>query len=611
MLLLSIPFYAVSSDSATDKEKPATETAEQKVPDEKSADKKAEDETAAKTTLLDIQITGIEDDLLKNAKAYLEIEAKKDMPNLSEAWIQHLHKQAVEEIQHSLEPFGYYNVLVDSSLEQDEKGTWVAAYAVKPGTQTKITKIDIVWLGGGAEEPELQKMIAEIPLKTGAAVLHSDFDKAKGMLLQKALDIGYVDATAEESQLIVYPKKNTAEVKLHIQTGEKYFLGEISLHQDVLNPDLTMRYLDGVETGDPYSQDQLLEIQRDFIEAGFFGQVDVQPDFEHLVDQHVPVDVTMTPAKRQKYSFGLGYDTDIGVNLNARWQHRRLNKAGHQADILIKLSLKESRIQGNYWVPVQNPKINRVGYMAKYEYELTDSTERSTVDLETGYYYKWRDWISKAFTEFKHETFTIGNDPEKTINLVSIGASVDRTAFEKAIYPRRGWQLYTELRGSPGLIFENSAYLRTHIKSKVYLPILPGGRLILRGEFGTAKVDDFELYPASLRFFAGGDNSVRGYEWKSLGPEDDFGEVIGGSHVITGTFEYNYQVAESWLAAGFIDAGNAFDNEFDKVYIGAGIGARWLSPVGIVRVDLAWPQEEEVGNHTTSMRLHIGFEVNL
>mgnify|MGYP001819757641 FL=1 len=195
--------------------------------------------------------------------------------------------------------------------------------------------------------------------------------------------------------------------------------------------------------------------------------------------------------------------------------------------------------------------------------------------------------------------------------MVSFGASADRTAFEKAIYPRRGWQLYGELRGSPGLVFENSAYLRSHVKGRMYLPVFSKGRVILRGELGTATVEEFALYPLSLRFFAGGDNSVRGYEWKSLGPKDKYGEVIGGTDVLTGSFEYNHQVAESWLAAGFVDMGNAFDHEFDKLYTGAGFGARWLSPVGIVRADLAWPLNDDGSTSYRDVRLHIGFEVNL
>jgi translocation and assembly module TamA len=596
LISLSAPLYAESADPDQEKTGAKPEAADKKPSDLK----------------LEVKVTGIEDELLKNAEAYLELRDKKDEPSLTPAWIEHLHKQSPEEIQASLEPFGYYNAQVESSLEQDDKGTWIATYAVTPGPQVKITQVEVLWSGSGAEEPELQKMVGEFPLKVGDPVLHSAYDEAKDALLEKASVLGYVDVTIEESKLIVYPEKNTAEIKLHIQTGEKYYVGDIVLHQDVLNQEFIMRYLDDVQVGDPYSQAGMLEIQRDFIESGYYSLVDVKPKFDQVEDYHVPVDVRLEPANRQKYSFGLGFDTDIGLNLNARWQHRRLNKAGHNADALVKLSEKERRIQASYWVPIKNPKIHKIGYTAKYVYEQTDSTERSTFDLEAAYYTKWQKWISKLFTEFKNERYTAGQEDEELINMVSIGASVDRTAFEQAIYPRRGWKLYSELRGSPGLVFENSAYIRAHIKGRFYVPIFKKGRVILRGEFGTATVENFEMYPLSLRFFAGGDNSVRGYEWKSLGPKDKFGEVIGGTHVITGTFEYNHQVAESWLAAGFVDTGNAYDNDFDKTYTGAGFGARWLSPVGIVRADLAWPLVDDDDDIDASgVRLHIGFEVNL
>jgi len=595
LISLAAPLYAEPAD-----------------PDAENTDSKAQAADEKAPSLVEVRVTGIEDELLKNAEAYMGIQAQKDEPNRTPAWIQHLHTQAAEEIRESLQPFGYYNVLVDGSLEQDEKGTWIATYAVTPGPQAKITQVDVLYMGSGAEEPELQKAIEEFPLKAGDPVLHSAFDEAKATLLEKASLLGYVDSTAVESKLIIFPLKDTAEIKLHIQTGEKYYVGNIVLHQDVLNQEFIMRYLDDVDEGDPYSQAGMLDIQRDFIESGYFSLVDVKPKFDEVEDYYVPVDVTLEPANRQKYSFGLGYDTDIELNLNARWQYRRINKAGHHADAYVKLSTKESRLQASYWVPIKNPKTHKIGYTAKYEWEKTDSTERSTFDLEAGYYYKWREWISKLFTEYKHENYTAGEENEELIDVMSIGASLDRTAFEQAIYPRRGWQLYGELRGSPGLVFENSAYVRSHLKGRFYVPIFSKGRVILRGELGTATVDDFELYPLSLRFFAGGDNSVRGYEWKSLGPLDDYGEVIGGTHVVTGSFEYDHQVAESWLAAVFVDAGNAYDNEFDKLYVGAGFGARWLSPVGIVRVDLAWPMENDVGTHdTNSVRLHIGFEVNL
>jgi translocation and assembly module TamA len=125
-------------------------------------------------------------------------------------------------------------------------------------------------------------------------------------------------------------------------------------------------------------------------------------------------------------------------------------------------------------------------------------------------------------------------------------------------------------------------------------------------------VDDFTKYPNSLRFFAGGDNSVRGYDWKELGPVDKGGEVIGGKQVLTFSVEYDHRVLEQWVAAGFVDAGNAFDDDLNKLYYGAGFGVRWLSPVGAVRLDLAWPFNKDDGDtELGDVHVHFGFEVNL
>jgi translocation and assembly module TamA len=128
-------------------------------------------------------------------------------------------------------------------------------------------------------------------------------------------------------------------------------------------------------------------------------------------------------------------------------------------------------------------------------------------------------------------------------------------------------------------------------------------------EVGAAWVENFTLYPASLRYFAGGDNSVRGYTYQSLGPVDEKGVVEGGKQVITTSFEYDHRVAESWVLAGFVDAGNAYNDEMDKVYVGAGAGFRWLAPFGSLRIDLAWPVSESPG--LDDVKLHIGFGATL
>ncbi|MCP3866826.1 MAG: outer membrane protein assembly factor [Gammaproteobacteria bacterium] len=559
---------------------------------------------------LKITITGIKDELLTNAEAHLELRQKMDDPHFTESWLKRLHKLAPEDIRESLQPFGYYNVSVESSLT-GENEKWIATYAVAPGPQTTIGVMDVKWSGEGAEEPSLQKALAEFPLKQGDPFVHKTYESAKLALMDQAGKLGYVDVTATKAKVLVKLRDNSAEIKLHLDTGGRYYLGKIRVHQDILNPDFVARYLVDIKPGDAYSQDGLLEVQRDLISAGYFSLVDVIPAFKEADQNHVPVDIKLSPANRQVYSFGLGYDTDIGPNVTVRWQHRRLNKRGHRADAMFKYADKEKVLRGSYWIPVRDPRTHELGFTAKLEKEKTDSTERKTMDLEAGYFYVWSDWDSKAFVEFKHENFIAGTENEEITNLLSLGMRVERIKFPDAAFPRRGWGLYSELRGSPGGISDIS-YLRYHLKSRALLPIGEKGRFALRGELGVAGVSDFEKYPTSLRFFAGGDQSVRGYEWKSLGPKDDSGEVVGGKNLFTASLEYDHRVLESWAAAAFVDAGNAYNNELDKLYYGAGVGVRWLSPVGSVRFDLAWPMNpDDDDTGLSSVRVHFGFEVML
>src|SRR5690606_9543527 len=117
----------------------------------------------------------------------------------------------------------------------------------------------------------------------------------------------------------------------------------------------------------------------------------------------------------------------------------------------------------------------------------------------------------------------------------------------------------------------------------------------------TTRIDEFSELPASLRFFAGGDQSVRGYRYNSLGPTDASGEVIGGRKLLVGSLEYEHRIRGGWSAAVFYDAGNALEDYGDSLARGAGFGVRWLSPIGQVRIDLASALSED-GN---PWRLHL------
>ncbi len=559
-----------------------------------------------------VEIEGIKDDLLKNARVYLQLLEEKDDPNLTTDWIHKLYKQGKEDIRKALQPFGYYQVEVQSSLNQDDKGVWEAVYKVSPGPQVRISEIDIQWQGSGAAEPELQLLLQDFPIKKGDPLNHRLYEDEKSRLLKRAALLGYPEVKTIEKKVLVDPVKQTAEIHLHLDTGDQFYIGEIRIDQNILSPKLIHRYIRNIHPGDPYSQETLLELQQALATSGYFSIVDVNPKFAEAKEHQVPIEVDVSAAKRHRFSLGLGYDTDIQFNGTARWQNRRLNSRGHNSDVLLKLAQRKSTLRGSYWIPGYFPHSDKFGLITKFETEETESTDRDTLDIEGAYVFVWKNWASKLFTEYKFERFVSGSEPETTTKLLSVGVLTKKSVFEKNVFPRKGWGLFAEIRGSPGTFLSDTSYFRSHFKSILYFPLGDKGRFNLRGELGLAAVSNFDKYPNSLRFFAGGDTSVRGYEWKSLGPEDSSGEVIGGKNVVTASIEYDHRILEDWVGAVFMDAGNAFNDNLDKIYTGAGVGVRWLSPIGSVRMDFAWPLDQDDEDLTfSSLRIHFGFEVML
>ena len=580
---------------------------------EKLSDKINPDEQSKEPPGLELKITveGLNEAETKNTLVYLDIEKNRSSPRLNELWLKQLHSKAKENIVQSLHAFGYYQIKIESQLSKNAEGVWQASYVIQKGEKVKFSNIDLQISGAGAEEDDIIAAQKNFSIKKGDLLDHELYEKSKTNLLSLIGNLGYADAKIDKKQLLVDPEINTVELVLHLSTGEKYYLGEFRFHQDVLKPKLLNKYLVDVKPGDYYSQKNLLEIQQSLVQSGFFSLVDVDPDVEQAKEQRVPVDITLSPAKQHKFSFGVGYDTEIELNASARWQNRLINSSGHSSDVLLKVSPKQSKLKGNYWIPINDPRTDKLGFMTKFEHENTDYTYRDTLDLEASYVFKWRDWDMKLFSEYKHEQYNIGQ-LSLTSSLLSIGGRVDGLFIEKKPYPRKGWVLFSELRGSPGKTVSDTAYTRLHIKSKVILPVMDEGRFILRGELGAADVDDNIKYPSSLRFYAGGDQSVRGYNWKSLGPTDLQGNVVGGRNVVTASIEYNHKINKSWLGAVFFDVGNSFNDKYDKLYTGAGVGARWISPVGLVRLDAGFPlNDDDKIPDTDPVVLYFGFEVSL
>ncbi len=564
---------------------------------------------ACATVHLTVSVSGLNKVLEQNVLHYLQINNYKDHKELSPSWIRHLHSGAEKEIQEALYPYGYYHAKIQKELTHEEDN-WNASYTVSAGEPNIVNKYTIKWLGEGAGNPRLQSAIAEYLQNTDGQVIHSKFEAAKTHFLQIASSNGYPQAKIIKSEIVVEQKSYDAEMTLLMETGPLYFLGEVSFNQNFLDPALLQKYV-RLQASQPYSHDALLTLQQDLIASSYAREVTIKPQFDQAYDQLLPVEVVLKPIIPYKISFGLGYETDIGIRGSGLLEDRLINHHGHHSELFTKLSSKEGEMRGQYYIPIHNVLTDSWVSSASGEYEKTSDTSSNTVTFETALLrqHPQNIYFFKTFLLGSYDSFTLGDTPRVNSKLFSIGGTIRLSEMEESIFPLFAYSIYADLRGATELLLSDTNYLRVHIKGRYLHKLGENSRLDTHFEFGSTWVQDYDIYPTSLRFFAGGDSSVRGYRYASLGPINADGENAGGKHIVTASIEYNYRVQESWVVDLFTDAGNAYDNSLEKVYIGSGIGCRWHAPFGSLRLDLAWPVSENP--EFDDLRVHIGFGATL
>ncbi|HEX8948698.1 MAG TPA: autotransporter assembly complex family protein, partial [Dissulfurispiraceae bacterium] len=408
---------------------------------------------------------------------------------------------------------------------------------------------------------------------------------AKQDLQATAMDEGFLDAQFPLHRITVHLREYYATIDLHLDTGPLYRFGEVSFRQDILRPEFLGRFVP-FQKGDPYRTSKLLELQDALTASDYFRQVEVKPRRDLARDLTIPVEVDLTPQKRQRYTFGLGYGTDTGFRGVLGWEDRWVNRKGHRFSTELRLSQIQRNFSARYIIPMKKPATDHLDFTAGLFHESTNIYTTETRMIGTSRSILRGSWQQTFYLNLQKEKFTIDDESGKSTLLLP-GTGWTRIKADNRVFTTRGSRLVLDVRGADKMLLSSTSLIQFRSNLKFIRSPWDTGRIILRGDFGVTWVGDFPKLPASLRFFAGGDQSVRGYGHKTLGPMNAKGKVIGGRHLVVGSFEYDQRIYKKWGAAVFYDVGNALNKLSDPLKHGAGIGLRWRSPVGMVRLDFA------------------------
>ena len=355
-----------------------------------------------------------------------------------------------------------------------------------------------------------------------------------------------------------------------------------------------------MKQGDSYTSASLALLRQKLDESQYFRQIRVVPRLGRNALQEVPVSVELTLRPRHAWSGGLGFTTDTGPRARAGYQNRYVNRQGHKANADFSVSSVRSVLDGSYTIPLQDAARQSLNFGLGYSVENNDSFEskrtkfESSLRNETG-----SGWQQSLFVDIQSDAYIVGQQEDVSF-LSMLGMSMSKTRADDLISTREGWKLFAQIRGASDAVLSDTTFIQAYASAKHILSI-GRGRLLSRVETGATWIDLTQALPASLRYFAGGDQSIRGFDFRSLGPLDSDGAVAGGRHLLAVSMEYDFQVKQNWRVAVFTDAGNAFDAPGTlDIRQSAGVGLRWLSPIGPVRIDLAHPFDAP-----ESFRLHV------
>jgi len=535
-----------------------------------------------------LQLEGLTGELQKNVRARLSTISSDEVTNDGR-----FRARVSAAIKEGLRALGYYEPDIDfeSRPAPAQGGRPVLIARVTPGQPVKIAGSTIIVTGQAKNDADYKNWIAQGRPKVGTILNHGQYDKFKSGFTNLALRNGYFDGEFEKSQLGVSVARHEAFWDIDYNSGPRYRFGDVTFQGSQIR-DAYLQNLVPFKKGDYYSSRDLAELNRRLSATGWFQSVVVAPEFkEGRKTKVLPLNAAVSPRAKNIVEAGVGYSTDVGPRLKGTWRKPWVNDRGHSMMASAYISAPEQQVDLSYKVPLLKSPLEQY-YTFSGGLKRTDlnDTKADTSTLAVS-----RNWDSSSGWQravnlrWSLDHFTQGNVTNTTM-LLYPGVSLNRTRSRGGLMPTWGDSQRYSVDVSDTTWGSDVDFLILQAQNVWIRTLGEKNRFIARGTVGWIETNDFDKVPPDLRFFAGGDRSIRGYKYKNVSPRDSDGKLTGASKMATGSLEYQYNVSGKWWGAVFVDAGEAVnDISQSDIKTGAGIGVRWASPVGPIKFDIARP----------------------
>ena len=560
--------------------------------------KKLTKDTSKDVTL---RVEGVTGELKTNIEAYIGQLTEDDLNSWRETLLR-LRKATRE----ASEAVGYYQTEAQFRREKNQ-----VIVTVKANAPVMITALNLTYekQSEASNDIAFTALLEGLPLKEGQVFHHGRYESIKSLVQNLALERGYFDGKWTTNKVSVTQPTQTAEINLNYDSGTRYRFGQVHFSHKQEGQPLPLKLsllekLAPFDEGEPYEAEKIIKFNRALIDSRYFTEVRVRADPDPSAEnKEIPINVTLGADKPNQVDLGAGYATDIGARLSLAWRRPLLNENGHSIEVTSEISQVRQSIDFRYGIPWRHPINDTLQIIAGFKREDIDNNtliKNAILGVERQ---KKRDngWQTNESIRWSRESYNKDNGEQGQSDLLLPGYGISRVRTKGSkTDPSSGDHQYYQVEFASPDLLSDADLLSLRAGWRLLRTYVDRHQLGLRADVGSIFSGNFDGVPLNMRFYAGGDQSVRGYDYKSLSPRDSTGQVIGATSLLSSSVEYTFKLTKQWRLATFVDAGNAFDAVSDGLKVGTGVGVRWISPVGPVRLDVAWG----VSDDNPSPRIH-------
>lgn len=552
-------------------------------------------------TVISFEIYGIQGKIKENVQARLQAElscqrSRDTFDCASNVDVNQLYDRAPVIIEKAIQPFGYFKSNIQQVSLKQQKNAWLVTYDVSLGQPLTYSQIDIQISGKGSDNKIIRDAIKHFPLQKNHVFNTEEYEKAKTLLLAAAQNEGYVKARFEKSVVTIDLDANHADLKLHLDTGDQYYFGPVEFTKNPFSNQFLHRMVP-FKPNEPFSTKKLYEFQQSLSNNLYFSQVEITPDLDQTQDHHIPTRVAVSVPKSEQYNLGIGYGTLTGPRLTAGMNLKRLTDSGQHMNAQMKLSSVLSGFAAKYYIPGKNPLTDEYMFGTTYQRFMPKNGRSYSETLSTGFLKKSDHWHNSLTLNYLTERYQVNNNSYERSELLYPSLNLSYVHADDLINPTQGESFNFVLQGAVNDIVSSTSFLQGRVKGKYLFSPYEMGKVIVRGDAGYTLVNNLLDLPLSMRFFAGGPTSIRGYPDSSIGP---------GKYLMVGSVEYRHRIHENWYGAIFTDVGTATNHFGSQLKRGDGVGVVYQSIIGPVKVYVA--RAEDTHGRPLHMEFSVGAE---